>query len=310
MTLVYIVSSSRSGSTLLDLLLGNHEQIMSVGELRRLHEHYAGNKLCTCGASVPQCTFWAKVNAELAGSSLSLQNAQTSVLNRARGLSAGYFIFIILLCFAHLGLIEKVAQYSKLIQASLEAVINHWRIGETIARVANRSIVVDSSKWAEQAKLLFLTKPQQVKVIFLVRDGRAVTFSGMRRGVSLRRSALYWTINNLKNVAIHWNLPAQSRMVVKYEDLCMAPDKEMERICAFLDLPVDESAMVLKKDNRHNIGGSPHRFSLSETEIKLDEQWKHALTPGQLKQFNRIGGFLNQYFGYLSSGNLQQKFTE
>ena len=50
--LLYIVSATRSGSTLLDLLLGNHGEATSVGELRRLQEHLSNGDRCTCGVSV------------------------------------------------------------------------------------------------------------------------------------------------------------------------------------------------------------------------------------------------------------------
>jgi hypothetical protein len=56
-TLVYIAADSRSGSTLLDLLLGNHDQAISIGELRRLNDHYNKNLACSCNVHIRICPF-------------------------------------------------------------------------------------------------------------------------------------------------------------------------------------------------------------------------------------------------------------
>ena len=66
---IFVTSSSHSGSTLLDLMLNAHPEMISVGELKQLGRFARlakkkGAHRCTCGAeSVWHCPFWTGVNA-------------------------------------------------------------------------------------------------------------------------------------------------------------------------------------------------------------------------------------------------------
>ena len=62
--LVLIASAGHSGSTLLDLLLGNHSGVSSAGEMNRL-TLYPEERLCACGATVAQCPYWSGIRAQL-----------------------------------------------------------------------------------------------------------------------------------------------------------------------------------------------------------------------------------------------------
>ncbi len=65
---LYVGSWGRSGSTLLDLMLGQIPGFFSVGELRYLWERgLSERQLCGCGAPVPECPFWAAVLEEAFG---------------------------------------------------------------------------------------------------------------------------------------------------------------------------------------------------------------------------------------------------
>ena len=65
--LVYVLGGGRSGSTLLDTILGNHPTIESVGELSSVLEHgWSDSRQCACGQSAPQCPFWSEVRRDWA----------------------------------------------------------------------------------------------------------------------------------------------------------------------------------------------------------------------------------------------------
>ena len=59
-TVVAVASAGHSGSTLLDVLLGNHPQVCSAGEMNRLTLH-APDRVCACGATVTACDYWNRV---------------------------------------------------------------------------------------------------------------------------------------------------------------------------------------------------------------------------------------------------------
>ena len=69
-TIIYVMSDVRSGSTLLENILSNAPNTLSVGELHHLDSHlYKGkwgrpwNWTCSCGKSIDNCKFWNKTNS-------------------------------------------------------------------------------------------------------------------------------------------------------------------------------------------------------------------------------------------------------
>jgi hypothetical protein len=63
---IYIVGRGHSGSTLLELLLGGHHDLVSVGELQKLSLQIARRDkpypgLCSCGRRPYDCDRWRAV---------------------------------------------------------------------------------------------------------------------------------------------------------------------------------------------------------------------------------------------------------
>ena len=66
---IYIASMGHSGSTLLDVMLNQHAQFQSVGEVAFYDEWVTRNYLCSCGSPVRKCPFWIDASAQVHGSS-------------------------------------------------------------------------------------------------------------------------------------------------------------------------------------------------------------------------------------------------
>src|SRR5215510_6114841 len=65
---LFIAGSGRSGSTLLDMLLGQIGGFHSTGELRFIWSRGIGqNQLCGCGKPFRECEFWTEVVKEAFG---------------------------------------------------------------------------------------------------------------------------------------------------------------------------------------------------------------------------------------------------
>jgi hypothetical protein len=62
---VFVLGLAHCGSTLLGRMLGMHPAVLSVGELMRLGPAVERDALCTCGAVMSQCPFWAPRLASL-----------------------------------------------------------------------------------------------------------------------------------------------------------------------------------------------------------------------------------------------------
>ena len=63
--LIYIASTGRSGSTLLEILLDSFESIWTLGEIYVLPWEVKKNKgICGCGKELNDCEFWAPIISE------------------------------------------------------------------------------------------------------------------------------------------------------------------------------------------------------------------------------------------------------
>jgi hypothetical protein len=70
---IFVASCQHSGSTLLDLMLGTHPQLVGLGEVYSLidpkYDLFCKPELrrCSCGSSLAECAFWGRVCSELKG---------------------------------------------------------------------------------------------------------------------------------------------------------------------------------------------------------------------------------------------------
>src|SRR3954453_3522671 len=57
--IIYIAGYSRSGSTILDIMLSSHPEIFGTGELGNLFDYWSeGIRTCTCEQIYNRCPFW------------------------------------------------------------------------------------------------------------------------------------------------------------------------------------------------------------------------------------------------------------
>jgi len=57
---IYIAGYGRSGSTLIDLILGQLGAL-SLGEVRYLEKHKNENTICSCGSKIKDCAMWSSI---------------------------------------------------------------------------------------------------------------------------------------------------------------------------------------------------------------------------------------------------------
>lgn len=80
--LVYIGGYGRSGSTLLDIVLGDHPDLVSVGALHNLPAWREDDLPCACGKPFSLCPFWSAVR-EKAGSIVVTDQDQRAIEGRS-----------------------------------------------------------------------------------------------------------------------------------------------------------------------------------------------------------------------------------
>jgi hypothetical protein len=312
---VYIGGAGRSGSTLLDLLLGAHPAVQSLGEVHRLNS-YARDEHdpCTCGLRVLECPFWLDVERHLIEEVGPPPPGTTWLETREIMLQPGNLSRPVNALQKGLLLVAGERAYHavmpRLAPGQYRAMQHTLQWYEAIRKATGCPVLVDSTKDARRLKMLYLADPEPYRLVYMVRDGRAVAASKIRRtGVPMTAAAHEWVSLQRKAQWAQRTIPSDKVARLRYEDLCRDPGAEIQRLCAFLGLSFDPGMLRLDKQSSHNIGGNPMRFRKGELTIELDERWRTDLSAAELAEFERIAGGWNSSLGYSSPSSSSQKPT-
>lgn len=284
---LYVVGYGRSGSTLLDRLLGSIDGFCSCGEIFELWRALNKDRLCSCGSPVKTCSFWKSVLEETFRASQTekitydFAHAFYSTINKRNLLN---------LLFPS---IRSKSFQTRITE--IGRVIN--RVYQAIADISNKKVIVDSSKYTLYAHFLLDACDLDLRLVHLIRDSRAVVYSHVRKKFVPEigqytatknpfRTALAWNLHNL----LAERLRARHKYVqIHYEDLAAHPKQTVFHILEALNLveelglDKDEIFASFKAQNKvvlnkgHLVAGNTMRFKQGEMEIKLDEEWKRAL---------------------------------
>lgn len=303
--LVYITGSGHSGSTLLDRLLGSHPDVMALGEIHRfslgLHRDEKPFR-CDCGLPLQKCPFWERVIEKILKRMsfdkkeflTQFKTSDHSVLGQISG--EKYFnakteyqflprdlekYFLTLMPSLVCPLLDRLG----LLGNHLSQARNSHVMFDAVSELTEKSTIVDSTKSPMRMRALHLTAYYPMKVIYLKRDGRAVTNSRMKRqSISMERAAKIWVAENKKVRMVLRSMKGVDILEVNYEDLCGSPKGEIARIYRFLKLP--DSPASLSTTERHAVGGNPSRFNIDDV-IVADEKWRQDLSLNDLAIFDK-----------------------
>lgn len=305
--IVYVLSDVRSGSTLLDQLLGGHVQAISLGEIHHLVAYAVQDRAmynprhplnCSCGNGIDKCVFWKSVEKELGRPLKSLQ-LKLDNINRAK--ARGFpdrLIRSIVRRLAEIGpktfsnpLLEKYLNRQVVAEDSFE-------LYDAIFRLRNVAYLIDSSKSPLRFRALYEYQPKRMIALILARDYRGTVYSKMKRGSDLRASASSWAARLTQIKQFTFDVPERQILRVRYEDLCIDPRKEMTRLCSFLNLDFSDDLLSRPTDNVHHLGGSPSKFDSKKKAIKLDESYVNAFSNEDLAIMKSLVGTVAREWGY------------
>ena len=320
--LAYILAASHSGSTLLAMLLGAHDDACTVGELKATHMGDVTTYRCSCRQTIGQCSFWKRVEqtmAERGVSDFQITAAGTSIFETQNPYVSR------LLAPLHRGhFLEAIRDFALTFSSDWrkhlqETSRRNLALITSLLEVTQASVVVDSSKLALRLKYLLKIPSLDIRVIRCLRDGRAVSLTylddgnfadssdpALRNGgtgkhrasvrQNMKEAAQEWKRSNEAADCLLAQLPRSQWMEVHYEDLCANPRETLERICSFLELEPARMNLNFRSKQQHVIGNGM-RFDTS-SEICLDERWKAHLKSEELHTFDEVAGDLNCKYGY------------
>lgn len=303
------------------MLLGAHQQACTIGELKLENLGDIGSYRCSCGSPIMECEFWTKIRNRMRNRQcdFSLDDPGTSVY-QCSGRYAQRFLQPL-----HRGRTLELARDAALLLSSAwrrhlaRFRRNYHALAATALAVTGARILVDSSKQALQLKYILTVKDLDVKVLRLVRDGRAVGLTGIDKatfadatdpalryggagkhdgsqGDSMAQATRNWLRSNEAGDSLVKRLHPSQWMRLRYEDLCADPGRTMEAICKFLDLDTEGVRLDFRVAQNHLVGNGMRLDKTSD--IRLDERWRNHLSPEDLEIFDQLGGNLNGLYGY------------
>ena len=318
--LVYLAAASHSGSTMTAMLLGAHPDLCSVGELKAINLGDKNSYLCSCKKLVGECCFWEGVAEKMAskGHDFCISDAGTDIrtgatpfmLRLLRPLVRGPFMELIrdtLLCLSPVW--RKQLPYLQMRNADY---------ARSIGEQAGVDTVVDSSKIGIRLKYLLKNPELDVKVIWIVRDGKGVSLAykdpsefadaknpklrgggagkTQEKGRNIEVGAYEWLRCNQETEAILKTMPKDDWMQVHYEDICSETEKTLNKIFDFIGVDSNKKRLDFKTVEHHVVGNGM-RLDDSDV-IKLDERWKEQLNEVDLAKYLEIAGEYHHKLGY------------
>jgi Sulfotransferase family len=246
MKIIFIASLGHSGSTLLDLMLNAHPQLVSVGELKQL-SRYARfippprKHRCTCMTeSLWDCPFWSRVSA---------------LTEKACGRTIGEL---------------NVETYKD--PESFHS--DNVELFNAISAVAGKEYIVDSSKDPSRLRLLMDNPALEVFPIFLLRDPKGQICSSLRKGQNMVRAIADYAIINRR---IYSSIKDRPHAVVRYEDLVRNPESTLSTLMEAIGLDFNLVQLRWAEKERHNVGGNRMRRQKT-SKLELDDSWRRTLS--------------------------------
>jgi hypothetical protein len=238
--IVYVVGAHRSGGTVLGTILSGAPGVFYGGELYRFPKPIFTpgdpRRLCSCGAPVAQCPFWAGVRAETDRRPELLPKLREGQL---RTEAWGRLPLTLLRMLFDDRSVDRHA-------ARME------EFARVLADRAGASVVVDSSYSALRGILYRRAGlgGGRVRFIHLVRDGR--NFLGSELGPASGTNpappwqrtppaiTARWTALHVAAIALCWGRRG-TYLRVRYEDLMLRPAESLREIQRFLGIDLSET---------------------------------------------------------------------
>ncbi|HEX6380948.1 MAG TPA: sulfotransferase domain-containing protein [Acidimicrobiia bacterium] len=302
---LYIGGFGRSGSTLVERILGQLPGFCSAGEIVFLWQRgLIDGQLCGCGTPVPECDFWARVGKTAFGGWDQIDAYEMLALQKR--VDRNRYIPSMVAPRLRPAAQADFERYTDVLS----------RLYRGIGEVAGARVVIDASKHASTAFLLRKAPNLDLRVVHLVRDSRGVAYSWTKEvkkpevtggddafmpQYSPSSSGRQWLAYNLMFDALGL---IDKTMILRYEALMANPREGLERILAHADEPVTAESFAFLGDGYvdlgcdHTVAGNPMRFHQGRLDLRLDQAWTTKLPERDRKVVTAITWPLQLRYGY------------
>lgn len=318
-TIIFIIGAGHSGSTLLAKTLNAHSKIFALSEISNFYEDIKNQyALCGCGKPLKECPFWENINNHLINKlGFGIKNFPDNFRITKPHYENTFWGKV------KFRIARLIALYLniKLTKSLSMQIFNIRALYNTIFEQTKADILVDSSKSPKRAYLLKNNlKDIDVKIIHLVRNGRAVLFfyqkgyykvktKNPKTGeyemktyyaeniCSVKESIKIWRRDNLQALYFHKLLNSKYYYFLRYENFTSEPEKQLIKLFNFFGGQYESKMLNLNRYKNHMVSGNASRINAEKIE-KPFNSWKNELNKEKNKQFERKAGWLNRVFGY------------
>jgi hypothetical protein len=295
---LYLGGLGRSGTTLVERLLGELPSVCALGEIVHLWQRdILDDERCGCGARFSACTFWKRVGERAFGGWSTVDVARVHALRDA---------------------VERTRHIPRLAKPSpevLEYASFYTRVYRAAAEVSGAAVVVDSSKHSALAHVLRWAGDIDLRVVHVVRDARGVAYSWTKTvsrpetdgtdemtRYSPSRSALLWNAHNAAfGLLARRGVPVHR---VRYEQFLADPRAALTDLAAYAGVPVSGADLKFVGDGHadlgvgHSAAGNPMRFTVGRLALRRDDAWTVALPPRQRRLVGAVCAPMLRAYGY------------
>ena len=297
---LYLGGLGRSGTTLVERLLGELPGVVALGEVVHLWQRdILDDERCGCGARFSACTFWQRVGERAFGGWGNVDVARIHALRDA---------------------VERTRHIPRLAATGASADVREYatyyaKVYAAAAEVAGAEVVVDSSKHSALAHVLRFADNVDLRVVHVVRDARGVAYSWTKTVArpetdgaeemtrySPARSALLWNAHNAA-----FGLLARRGVRVRriqYEEFLADPRTALIRLADFAGLTLTTDALAFLRPEHadlkvgHSAAGNPMRFTVGRLPLRRDDDWVRALPSGQRRLVGTVCAPMLRAYGY------------
>jgi hypothetical protein len=232
--IIYIMGAGRSGTTLLDTILGNNPDIFSAGELNRFPK-YHGLPLLV-GAASPTAVFWNEFKAKL----IERMSADKFKTTHKLCHSFEYHTYVYKTWLPFYGKsLKRYQDYLRIFFTTLETMVKE-------------STIVDSSKYPMRGYYLSKLLDYEMVYIYIKRNPIDIIRSFAKKGIEQPSQGWFpanvymFMVNTLSIYIIRKLRKKHKHIVVLYDDLIANPAETIAKIGRYLDLDVSHAVKLVE----------------------------------------------------------------
>jgi len=297
---LYLGGLGRSGTTLVERLLGELPGVVALGEVVHLWQRdIRDDERCGCGARFSACTFWKRVGERAFGGWAAVDVERIHALRDA---------------------VERTRHIPRLMTTAGSTDVREYagfyaKVYAAAADVAGARVVVDSSKHSALAHVLRFAGDVDLRVVHVVRDARGVAYSWTKTVArpetdgaedmtrySPARSAMLWNAHNAAfGLLARRGVPVRR---IQYEEFLADPRAALIRLADFAELaPTPADLAFLRPEYAdlkvgHSAAGNPMRFTVGRLPLRRDDDWVRSLPRAQRRLVGAVCAPMLRAYGY------------